>query len=60
MRTAGVFIVNIEPETAASPTRLSIALSGAVSTHCKMSWTLFEPKRAASLLRPPAMPELAK
>jgi hypothetical protein len=33
MRTAGVFILNIEPETASSPTRLSIALSGAVPDH---------------------------
>jgi hypothetical protein len=33
MRTAGVFILHIQPETASSPTRLSIALSGAVPDH---------------------------
>jgi hypothetical protein len=29
MRTAGMFILHVEPETAALPTRVSIALSGA-------------------------------
>jgi hypothetical protein len=33
MRTAGFFILNIEPETPSSPARLSIALSGAVPDH---------------------------
>ena len=30
MRTAGVFILDIQPETASTPTRLSIALTGGV------------------------------
>ena len=30
MRTPGVFILNVEPETASTPTLLSIALTGAV------------------------------
>src|SRR5215207_2990086 len=30
MRTAGVFILNVEPETASTPTLLSIAPTGAV------------------------------
>jgi hypothetical protein len=33
MRTAGVFVLHIEPETASTPTRLSIALSGAAPDH---------------------------
>ena len=30
MRTAGMFVLNVEPETTAMPTRVSIALTGAV------------------------------
>jgi hypothetical protein len=33
MRTAGVFLLHVEPETASTPTRVSIALSGAVPDH---------------------------
>ena len=28
MRTAGMFVLNVEPETTAMPTRVSIALTG--------------------------------
>ena len=30
MRTAGMFVLNVEPETTAMPKRVSIALTGAV------------------------------
>ncbi len=33
MRTAGAFVLHIQPETASTPTRLSIALSGAMPDH---------------------------
>ena len=33
MRTAGMFVLNVEPETTAMPTRVSIALTGAVPDH---------------------------
>jgi hypothetical protein len=33
MRTAGIFALHIEPETAATPARASIALSGTVPDH---------------------------
>ena len=33
MRTAGMFVLNVEPETAAMPKRVSIALTGAVPDH---------------------------
>jgi len=33
MRTSGVFILNVEPETASTPTRISIGLAGAVADH---------------------------
>jgi hypothetical protein len=33
MRTAGMFVLDVEPETTAMPTRVSIALTGAVPDH---------------------------
>ena len=33
MRTAGMFVLNVEPETTAMPKRVSIALTGAVPDH---------------------------
>jgi hypothetical protein len=33
MRTAGIFVLNVEPETAAMPKRVSIALTGVVPDH---------------------------
>jgi hypothetical protein len=33
MRTAGMFVLHVEPETAVMPVRLSIALTGTVSDH---------------------------
>ena len=33
MRTAGMFVLNVEPETTAIPKRVSIKLTGAVPDH---------------------------
>jgi hypothetical protein len=33
MRTAGVFVLHVEPETPTMPARVSLALSGAVPDH---------------------------
>jgi hypothetical protein len=33
MRTAGMFVLNVEPETPAMPGRVSIALTGAAPDH---------------------------
>ena len=33
MRTAGMFVLNVEPETTAMPKRVSVALTGAVPDH---------------------------